>query len=371
MLFSDIPDHDKIKQRLILSVREERISHAQMFYGPEGSGSLALSLAYARYICCTNRGDRDACGVCPSCRKFDILAHPDLHFAFPTPPATKVEPEGMMESWRAALRDNPFMDQYYWYERIGMENSQGMIREKDSSEILRKLSLKSYESEYKILIMWLPELLNVTSANKLLKLIEEPPPGTLFLLVSEKPEYILPTIQSRTQMIKISKIGDDALRSALEVNQDIPGKVVENAVRLANGDMNKALGMIRADTQHKYNFEKFVSLMRLSFKKDIISLIAWVDEISGIGREKQKMFLSYCLRMVRENFMLNTGNKKVTHMAGYEDEFSVKFSAFIHPDNVASLYEEFNKAYNHISANGYARIVFLDLSLKILRLLRM
>jgi len=299
------------------------------------------------------------------------VGHPDLHFAFPSPPSTKVEPDGMMESWRAALRENPYMDQYYWYEQIGMENSQGMIREKDSSEILRKLSLKSYESDYKILIMWLPELLNVTSANKLLKLIEEPPPKTLFLLVSEKPEYILPTIQSRTQMIKISKIGDDALRSALAAKQEIADDVLENAVRLANGDMNKALGMVRADTQNKYNFEKFINLMRLSFKKDIISLIGWVDEIAVIGREKQKLFLSYCLRMLRENFMLNTGSKNITHMAGYEDEFSAKFSAFIHSNNIVPLYEEFNTAYNHIAANGYARIVFLDLSLKILRLLRM
>ena len=186
-----------------------------MFYGPEGCGSLALALAYARFISCTDRLEEDACGKCPSCVKYNKLAHPDLHFVFPAPSAgsgVESASDNLLEKWREALLENPYMDQFQWYEKIGMENKQGLIGAKESSGIIRKLSLKSYESDYKVLIMWLPERMNSTSANKLLKLIEEPPAGTLFLLVSETPEDVLPTIQSRTQMIKISRISDEDCR---------------------------------------------------------------------------------------------------------------------------------------------------------------
>ncbi len=261
------------------------------------------------------------------------------------------------------------MDQFQWYEKIGMENKQGLIGAKESSGIIRKLSLKSYESDYKVLIMWLPERMNSTAANKLLKLIEEPPAGTLFLLVSEAPEDVLPTIQSRTQMIKISRLSDEDIEMGLREKFPDSDELITNAVRLANGNFNKAMTAVNADEQNRYNFDKFVELMRLSFGKKVAELVEWTDEVSGTGREKQKMFLANAMRLVRENFMLNLGKKDITHMAVYEDEFSEKFSRFIHRENVYALYEELNTAYNHISANAYARIVFLDLSLKIIRLL--
>ncbi|HYW95061.1 MAG TPA: DNA polymerase III subunit delta [Bacteroidales bacterium] len=372
MYFRDIPGHQEIKRRLIHSVAEERISHAQMLHGPEGCGNLALALAYARYISCTNKGPDDACGTCPSCIKYNKLAHPDLHFVFPAPSTTTgndAASDGLLDKWREALIENPYMNQYQWYERIGMENKQGLIGTKESSAIIRKLSLKSYESEYKILIMWLPERMNTTSANKLLKLIEEPPAGTVFLLVSETPEDVLPTIQSRTQPVKISRMSDKAIGEGLQTLFPDGGEIIHDAVRLANGNYNKALTAVRADEQNKYNFEKFVSLMRLCYGKRVAELIGWAEEVSGIGREKQKMLLVYAMRLVRENFMLNLGEKDITYMAAYENDFSTKFSRFIHRENVYGIYDELNLAYNHIAANAYARIVLLDLSLKIISLL--
>ncbi len=376
MYFRDIPGQQEIKRRLIHSVKEARISHAQMFYGPAGSGKLALALAYARYISCTGRQEDDSCGRCPSCVKYDKLAHPDLHFVFPAASSSsssggESQADQYLEKWREALTGNPYLNPYQWYEQIGMENKQGIINTKESSSVIRKLTLKSYESEYKILIMWLPELMNATAANKLLKLIEEPPAGTVFILVSETPEDVLPTIQSRAQMIRVSRMSDETIRKALKERFEIGDELVDDAVRMANGDYNKALAAIKTDEQQKQNFDKFVRLMRLSYGKKVAELIEWTDEIAGIGREKQKLFLAYSMRLIRENFMLNLSKKEITHMSAYEEDFSGKFSRFIHEKNVFPLYEELNLAYNHISANGYARIVLLDLALKTIRLLHM
>jgi len=370
MYFRDIPGHDKIKERLIRTVNTGRISHAQMFAGPEGCGKLALAIAYARYISCTNRGEKDACGECPSCIKYNKLAHPDLHFAYPASKALfKDKSEDLLLNFRDAVLEDPFLNAHSFYQRIGMENKQGLIIVEESRKILNKLSLKSYESEYKVLIMWLPERMNDAAANTLLKMIEEPPAGTVFLLVSETPEYILQTIQSRTQMIKIPKIQDEDIRFALNRDFELSAEKLEDAVKLANGNYFKAKAAVSEDEQNRFNFDKFVLLMRLAYAKDVTGLQKLVDEFSSIGREKQKLFLDYAIRLIRENFLVNTSNSSMTHMAGYEDDFSTKFSRFIHHRNVESLYEEFNLAFHHISANAYGKLVFLDLSLKIIKLL--
>jgi DNA polymerase III subunit delta' len=385
MFFRDIPGQNEIKENLRKTVHDSRISHAQMFFGPEGSGKLALALAFARYIFCTNPGEDDACGTCPSCIKVSKLIHPDLHFVFPTgTPEKKSEnksenksdkkddatADNTLEKWREALIENPFIDQHQWYEKIGIENKQGLIGTKESSEIIRKLNLKPYEADYKILIMWLPERMNSTAANKLLKMVEEPPPGTVFLLVSESVGEVLPTIQSRTQMIKIPRLKDEDVRAALKIRFNIENQKVEDAVKVANGDFNKALNSIKADELNKYNFEQFVSFMRSCYSINIPELMDCVEELSKTGRERQKLFLTYGMRILRENFLVNTGHASISHMAKYEDEWSVKFSRFINKENIFGLYEEFNTACNHISANAYARIVFLDLGLKVVKLIK-
>lgn len=375
MFFRDIPGQNEIKESLIHTVREGRISHAQLFYGPEGSGKLALALAYAHYISCTDQQVDDSCGKCPSCIKYAKLVHPDLHFVFPatSPSTTKSDEtpvEKALEKWREIVIENPYFDQYQWYDKIGIENKQGMIGVKESAEIIRKLNLKPYESDFKILIMWLPERMNSTAANKLLKMVEEPPVGTVFLLVSEFPGEILPTILSRTQMIKIPSLTDEDVRSALKARFEFSNELIEDAVTLANGNFNKALSSLTEDGQNKVNFDQFVSFMRICFAFSMVDLTDWVEEMAKSGREKQKMFLSYGLRMVRENFLVNTGHVKISHMAKYEKDWSVKFSKFINGKNVIDIYEELNLAYNHISANVNAKIVLLDAGLKIGRMLK-
>jgi len=375
MLFRDIPGQKEIKDSLIRTVHEGRISHAQLFYGPEGSGKLALAIAYAQYISCGNKQPEDSCGTCPSCIKYSKLVHPDLHFVFPatSPSATKTDEtpvEKSLEKWREIVIENPFFDQYQWYDKIGIENKQGLIGVKESAEIIRKLNLKSYESDFKILIMWLPERMHATAANKLLKMIEEPPLGTVFLLVSELPGEVLPTILSRTQLFKIPRLGDEDVRIALKLKTGLDDDLIDDAVTLANGNFNKALSSLTEDGQNKGNFDTFVGFMRICYAFSIVDMIEWVDEMAKTGREKQKMFLSYALRMVRENFLINTGHARISHMARYESDWSVKFSRFINGKNIIDIYEEFNNAYNHISANANAKIVFLDSGLKIGRMLK-
>lgn len=371
MFFGEIPGQEEIKKNLIKSVKEGRISHAQMFYGPEGSGKLALALAYATYISCTDRQGDDSCGKCPSCVKYEKFAHPDLHFLYPCVSSpTESTTDKYLSTWRTELKENVFMDQNHWYSKIGLETKQGIITTKDSDQVIRKLSLKAYESNYKIMIIWLPEKMNATAANKLLKLIEEPPPGTIFILVTESPEEIIATIRSRTQTVKVPRLKDADIRGALQ-KMNVNEALISDAVHVANGNFNKALIAIKADELNKYNFEKFVSLMRLCYGKNYPEIVGLVDELAGKGRENQKLFLAYSSRMLRENFMVNIKKNELTHMAAHEDAFSIKFSTFINKKNILQLYEEFNLAYNHISANGYARIVLFDLSMKIIRLLRL
>lgn len=375
MFFRDIPGQKEIKESLIRTVHEGRISHAQLFYGPEGSGKFALALAYAQYISCTGQKEDDSCGTCPSCVKYAKLVHPDLHFVFPATSSTATKGDEApvdkaLEKWREIILENPFFDQYQWYDRIGIENKQGLIGVKESTEIIRKLNLKSYESDFKILIMWLPERMNSTAANKLLKMVEEPPKGTVFLLVSEVTGEVLPTILSRTQLIKIPRLADEDVREALKSRLDVGDENIEDAVTLANGNFNKALSLLIEDSQNKGNFEQFVSFTRICYKFSMKDLSDWVDEMAKNGREKQKMFLSYGLRMIRENFLINTGHSRISHMAKYEKEWSVKFSRFVNGKNIIDIYEELNLAYNHISANVNAKIVLMDAGLKIGRMLQ-
>lgn len=372
MFFKNIPGQDKIKTRLIHTVQTGRISHSQLFYGPPGSAKMALALAYARYISCTDRGENDSCGSCPSCVKYNKYAHPDLHLVFP---ASSREGESATENFitqfREAIMEDPYISEFSWYEKIGMERKQGLIGKQESDVILRNLGLKSFESDYKILVMWLPERMNPTASNRLLKLIEEPPPGTVFLFVSEDPDRLLPTIQSRTQMIRVPGFTDAEVEQMLGRKFEGSEANIKNAVRMADGDYHRAQEAVKAGEQNKDNFNRFVELMRLAFKKDLISLNGWVEEIAATGREKQKHFLEYSIRMFRENYMLNIGKQEITHLSDYEDGFSARFSNFVNKENIGDLYREFNTAHSHISANGYGRIVFMDLCLKVIKCLQM
>ena len=374
MQFKDVVGHHKIKEKLIHTIKENRVSHAQLFLGAEGSGNLALAIAYAQYLSCVSKQEEDSCGTCPSCKKFQKLVHPDLHFVFPvsTSKTVKKDPisDDYISHWREAIIENPYINQTKWYEIIGVENKQGIISKNESYEILKKLNLKTFESEYKVMIIWLPEKMNAFAANKLLKLIEEPPEKTLFLLVTENTEQILQTILSRTQLVKIAKIDNESIKKSLCEKLELSQEKATDIAHLANGNYFKALDLLNSAEEDDYNFEYFTQFMRLSFQRKVIEIIDWVDEISRIGREKQKNFLAYSIRLIRENFMLNIENKNLVYLTKRELEFSEKFSQFIDQENVYQIYDALNRAHSDIEMNAYNKIVFLDLALKITKLIK-
>lgn len=384
MLFSEIIGQHEVKERFIKSVQEHRIPHAQLLKGREGIGKLRLAIAYAQYISCENKMPNDSCGVCPSCLKYNKLAHPDLHFVFPiVKPANKTSVicDDFLPEFRQMVLENPYFGVNDWFAFSSDDKKQGMIYSNESNEIIRKLNLKTYESEFKIMIIWLPEKMNIECANKLLKILEEPPEKTIFLLVSNLPDEIITTILSRTQPINVPLLTNEDIENALLDDErfDFSYEDAHFVARVANGSYLEALRIANENEENCVNFDRFVQLMRLAWqvgnKKDHASLKTlrgWADELSSpaIGRERQKNFLNYAQNMVRENFILNLHQKNLNYMTASEEEFSEKFSAFIHERNVENMMTELALAERHIEQNVNAKMVFFDLALKTIMLLK-
>jgi DNA polymerase-3 subunit delta' len=375
MNFAQIPGQKEIKGKLLRSVKEERVSHAQLFAGPEGCGSMALALAYARYISCENRSDIDSCGNCKSCVKYEKLIHPDLHFVFPVIKGKKVtDPvsDNYIGEWREFVKRSPYFTLNNWMDSIEVGNAQGMIFASEASEIIKKLSLKTFESDFKIMIIWLPEKMHQATANKLLKMIEEPPEKTLFLLVSEEPDKVIPTILSRCQLVKIPSFSSSDIEKYLINRFSIAKDKAADISRVSNGNITRAIELCENEDSSLTNLERFKSLMRFAWKRDIISLINWSEEMASTGREAQKNFISFSLRLLRENLMLSLDQHKngLVFLTGYEADFSGKFHLSVNQNNIYPLNEELNLVYSHIESNGNAKIIFLDLALKVTRLIR-
>jgi DNA polymerase-3 subunit delta' len=375
MNFSQIPGQTDIKEKLIRSVREERVSHAQLFAGPEGSGGMALALAYARYVSCENRSINDSCGICKSCVKYEKMIHPDLHFVFPVikgKKATDPVSDNYIEEWRNFVKKSPYFTINDWFDSIEVGNAQGMIFASEASEIIKKLSLKTFESDFKIMIIWLPEKMHQATSNKLLKMIEEPPDKTLFLLVAEEPDKVIPTILSRCQLVKIPAFRTDDLEKYVIQNYGLMPEKAADLSRVANGSIIKAVELCEKEDSSRANLDYFKSLMRHAWKRDIIAIINWSEEMASTGREYQKSFISFSLRLLRENLMLSLDQHKnrLVFLAGEEAAFSGNFHPFINQNNIYPLTEEFNLVFSHIEANGNAKIIFLDLALKVTRLIR-
>jgi DNA polymerase-3 subunit delta' len=374
MQFSKVIGQEAAKQRLVRSVKENRVSHAQLFHGPEGSGSLALAIAYSQFLSCEDKLENDSCGKCPSCFKYEKLIHPDQHFVFPVATTKTIikDPvsDDFIREWRELILERPYITPNMWYEHIGIENKQGIINKKESDQIIRKFGLKTFESDYKIMIIWMPEKMNLTASNKLLKLIEEPPESSVFILVSENTDQIIPTILSRTQLIKIPGIDESSILKALKEKYQMPEEDLKQAAHVAGGNFINALNAIEQSENNEQNFERFVQIMRLAYSRNLVEIFDWVEEISVIGREYQKDFLAFALRMIRENYLLNLKNESLVRLSAKERDFSDKFKSFIQPDNAQLIVDEFNQAIVHIEANAYARIVFLDMALKLVKLIR-
>lgn len=371
MFFKDVIGQEEAKQRLIREAKEGKIAHARLFCGPEGIGKLPLAIAYARYLSCNNPGEKDACGICPSCVKFNKLAHPDLHFVFPVikKKSKDTVSDDFIAEWRELLSQTPYFNLNIWLEEMGAENQQAQIYVKESDEIIRKLSLKSSQGGYKIMIIWLPEKMNVECSNKLLKLLEEPPSQTIFLLVSEEPDMLLTTIQSRTQRFSLYGIEEKYIAEKLQSQYGLQERDAISIGHRSEGNFLKALESIHLNEENKLFFDLFVSLMRLSYQRKIREMKQWSETIAAMGRERQKHFLSYCQRLVRENFIFNFQDPSLIFMNEEEQNFSKRFAPYINEKNVMGIMDELSEAQRHIEQNVNARMVFFDFSLKMIVLL--
>jgi DNA polymerase-3 subunit delta' len=362
VLFKQIIGQNFIKEKLIAMANTGRISHTQLFVGNEGSGNLALAIAYAQYVNCIQPSLQDSCGICSSCIKFQKLIHPDLHFTVPTISPYKQTKE-VLADWREALLNNPYINDFQWLQTIDSNaNKQGNITAEECRDIINRLSLTSYEAKFKTQIIWLPEYLHL-SGNILLKLLEEPPEGTLIILVANNTEKVIPTILSRAQTIKIPKLKDEELAEALEkIHHCLPQKASDIA-RLADGDYNHAQSLISID-QDGY-FDSYSSWMRFCFSGKVAELQKWVDEIAGTGREYVKNFLGYTIQMTRAAFLIKYGDPNLIRVNEAEKQFLVKFSSFLNEKNLDHILSNLDDAIVGVERNANLKILFLNLSLYI------
>ena len=377
MKFSDIVGHDELKRRLAAQIDAGRVSHAQLFTGAAGYGMLPMALAYVQYLFCTNHIDGDSCGVCPACQQVEALAHPDLHLVYPVNKREKksgevVTSDMFIKEWREIWQQKRgIFSAEEWYDRLDLgKTMKGMITAKESEEIIRKLSFKSYSSKYKAMIIWLPEAMNQEAANKILKILEEPWDNTLFILVSEHPELLLQTITSRTQEVAIGRIEV----AALEAIAAAAGKSQQEAnimARLAGGSLLELGELIRGevDEARKQYFELFCRLMRLSYNDRHLELFEWADDMTALTREGQRQFFLHSVRLLRESYMLHAGLGSISYLWGEEREFCTKFAPFIGNQNIEILIAEIERAMAQIAQNGSPRIVFTHFSLAVSKLI--
>jgi DNA polymerase-3 subunit delta' len=381
MLFRDIIGQEEVKRQLCASVREGRIPHAQLFTGISGIGKLQLALAYAQYLNCPHRTESDSCGTCPTCLQYERLQHPDLHFVFPIVGSDEVC-DNFLEPWRQIILDKHYFDLDDWHQALGVETKQSMIYEKESGEILRKLSLKPYGDGYKVMIIWQPEKMNATTANKLLKLLEEPPARTVFLLVSEQPQQLLATIQSRVQTIRIPRLPFETIAQALLQKGMDPTQATDIA-RIANGSYLAAIKKADTSEENQQELRDFIALFRDAYTVGVLRdpqkkfeslkrLRQWSLDMADakVGRERQKHFLQYAQQQVRENYIRNIGQPDLNYQMEAERDFSVKFAPFIHSGNVEGIMNQLDLAERQIEQNGNAKMIFFDLCLQMIVLIK-
>jgi DNA polymerase-3 subunit delta' len=368
MQFRDVIGQEEVKKHLIQTVKENRISHAQLFTGPEGCGSLPLALAYAQYIACENKRTDDSCGECPSCRKYGKLIHPDLHFSYPFFAKHKEDTAlTFIKEWREAFLSNPYLSLDEWRNQLDAENKQANINIAECHHIIQKLSFKPFEAEYKVLIMWLPEYLE-KEGNTLLKILEEPAYKTLFLLVAQNPEQILSTILSRTQFVKIPRLKDSEVKEYLVQDHRIEPSTAEHIAYLSEGNLQAAIHLLQGEINN--NFDLFSEWLRICLTNKGIRITEFVDLISKSGRENQKNFIRYGLKLFRECMMLISGAAKLVHLSSAEFEFITKVSTAINMAKAEAMVNELEKAHFHIERNANPKILFLDVSLQFVKILK-
>lgn len=378
MRFADIIGQEELKRHLVQGIDSGRVSHAQLFTGSAGRGALALAVAYAQYLCCRHRRNGDSCGECPDCRQIAELAHPDLHLVFPVNRQGKKSGEAVRSDEFLPLfrelftRTGGYFSPQMWYDSLDLGKTlKGMISAREADDIIRKLSFKSYEAEYKTMLVWLPETMNEEAANKLLKILEEPWERTLFLLVSEQPELLLPTILSRTQEVTVPRLEPRVLEEeAVRLGVDDPLRA-RNMARLAGGDLLELqrLAAGESDTLRHENFTLFCSLMRLSYNNRHLELLGWAEQVAALTREQQRAFLRDMARLLRESFVLHAGIDSVCYLWGEELDFCRKFCPYVDAHNIEPLVAQVESAQAQISQNGNPTIVFTHFALAVSKMI--
>lgn len=372
MHFSDVIAQDAIKRQLQRQLAEGRVPHAMLFAGAPGAGKLPMALAMASALLCPNLQGGEPCGTCNACRMTASLAHPDLHFVFPIVSkgsADSAVSDLYIREWRQALKDNPYLDMADWLAAMGADNKQARIYAAESTQILRKLSIMSGQGGYKVMIVWRPELMDVKAANSLLKILEEPLGDTVFLLVSDHPELLLETIRSRTRRFDFPPLSEADVAQALVSRNALTPEDARVVARLSEGNFARALKELRVDAERAENFDMFVLLMRLCYKRDIKELHRWAENVADWGRERQKRFLDYAQRLVRENFVYNFRQPGLNYESVSEGDFSKRFARFINERNVIGITDELALAARDIEGHVNPRMVFFDFTLKMIVLL--
>lgn len=373
-MFNRVIGQQDIKNLLLDYAHTGNIPHAILMEGPRGTGKLQCAISFAQYLLCHSPQETDACGTCPSCYKVSKLIHPDLQFIFPIfkkKSEDKTLSDEFMDKWRTLAASKDYFELEDWLETINPETKQVSIYVHDIDHINSKLQLTSASGGYRVVIMWLPERMNESASNKLLKLLEEPPHKSLFLLVSEAPDMLLDTILSRCRRITFKPLEQDTIAEQLAGNQfRLDPELAENIAHLANGSWTGALKQLNSSQENQEFFDIFVQLMRLAYVRRIADLKTWTSSVSARGREWQKRFLEYCQKQIRENFIYNFHLPQINYQTLQESNFSIKFAPFINERNVVGLMNEFELAQKHIGQNVSATMVFFDLSVKLIMLLK-
>lgn len=379
MLFSEIIGQNHIKNHLIQSVVSGRIPHAQLFIGPDGSGALPMAIAYAQYILCQNIGAENTGGNNACNLKFSTVSHPDLHFVYPVATTSDVSKNPTSDkfaaAWRAFIKQNIYGNLSDWFAHIDIQNKQGLINVEEAGEIMKKLSLKSYEGGYKVMIIWMADKMNIEASNKLLKLLEEPPAKTLFLLITENEKNILQTILSRCQVINFNALNSTEIEQALVQNYNCERSQAGIVAKQSQGNYNKAVHLL-LNNQNTLPFEKwFVQWVRAAFRAKgnasvIQELIEWSEELAALGREQQKQFLEFCLEIFRQALLLNYQTSELVYYKTTVDKFELaKFAPFVNGANIHEIFTEISNSIYYVERNGNGKMIFTDLSIKLTRLI--
>ncbi len=369
MLFQNVIGQNDLKQKLLKEVKDQKVSHAQLFTGDSGFGTLPLALAFAQLLFCEEPKENDSCGVCSSCIQVKDLQHPDLHFSFPTVQGISKISDGLISEWREQIKEMPYFSSFDWIKRIDPKEGNPIISVFESKEIQRKLRLKSYQGGYKVLIIWMPEKMNSECSNKILKILEEPPKKTVFILVSANADLLIETIRSRCQVVQLPRIKNDTLSSHLMKVFKISEEKCKSITAFSEGNLIRAMEVAETQDGEEALKDAFITLMRSSYKKNVIEMMNWADSMAKEGKERQKIFLKYTLHMLRQCLVKNYMGDELVQVSTEEADFISKFSPFISGNNIREFMKAFDEAFYQLERNANSKILFTLLCFQSMRYL--